>query len=71
MIRTKRHVVAHYKWSMIRIGDNYNGYFLLRSLNEPHNEISINVVCVISKGSDQPLYMRSLIRAFACRLNIL
>ena len=35
------------------------------SLNEPRHEISNNVVCATSKGSDQPAHMRSLIRAFA------
>ena len=30
-----------------------------------------NAVCATSKGSDQSLHMRSLIRAFASRLNIL
>ena len=30
-----------------------------------------NVICAISKNSDQPAHMRSLIRAFASRLNIL
>ena len=35
------------------------------------HEISNNVVCATSKCSDQPAHMRSLIRAFACRLNIL
>ena len=38
---------------------------------EPRHEISNNVVCATSKGSDQPAHMRSLIRAFASRLNIL
>ena len=33
-------------------------------------EISNNVVCTTSKGSDQPVHTRSLIRAFASRLNI-
>ena len=40
-------------------------------LFEPVHEISNNVVCATSKASDQPAHMRSLIRAFACRLNIL
>ena len=35
------------------------------------HEISNNVVCATSKGSDQPAQMRSLIRAFACRSNSL
>ena len=38
---------------------------------EPWHEISNNVVCATSKASDQPAHMRSLIRAFASRLNIL
>ena len=38
---------------------------------EPGHEISNNVVCANSKGSDQPAHMRSLIRAFASRLKIL
>ena len=38
---------------------------------ELQHEISINVVCVASKASDQPAHMRSLIRAFASGLNIL
>ena len=37
---------------------------------EPGHEISNNVVYTTSNGSDQPVHMRSLIRAFACRLNI-
>ena len=39
--------------------------------SEPVIEISNNVVCRTSKGSDQPAHTHSLIRAFACRLNIL
>ena len=38
---------------------------------EPRHEISNNVVCATSKGSDQPAHMCSLIRAFASGLNIL
>ena len=38
---------------------------------EPWHEISNNVVCATSKASDQPAHMRSLIRAFASRSNIL
>ena len=38
---------------------------------EPRHEISNNVVCATSKGSDQPAHTRSLIRALAGRLNIL
>ena len=39
--------------------------------NEPRYEISNNVVSATSKASDQPAHTRSLIRAFASRLNIL
>ena len=38
---------------------------------EPWHEISNNVVCATSKGSDQPAHTCRLIRAFASRLNIL
>ena len=38
---------------------------------EPRHEISNIVVCVTSKGSDQPAHPRSLIGTLACRLNIL
>ena len=34
---------------------------------EPRHEISNNVVCEISKASDQPAHTRNLIRTFACR----
>ena len=40
-------------------------------LNDPRHEIYNNLVCATSKASDQPAHMRSLIRAFASRLNIL
>ena len=38
---------------------------------ELRHEISNNVVCATSKAADLPVHMRSLIRAFARRLNIL
>ena len=38
---------------------------------EPRHEISNNVVCATSKGSDQPVHTRSQIRVFASRLHIL
>ena len=45
--------------------------FKIRNILEPPHEISNNVVCANSKASDQPAHTRSLIRAFAIRLNIL
>ena len=39
--------------------------------NGPWHEISNDVVCATSEGSDQPAHTRSLIRAFAGRLTIL
>ena len=39
-------------------------------VNEPRHEISNNVVCATSKGSDQPAHTRSLITAFVSHLNI-
>ena len=44
---------------------------IVRITNEQLHEISNNVVCATSKGSDQPAHMRRLIRAFASCLNIL
>ena len=44
---------------------------LLNSFNKFNNDFFNNVVCATSKGSDQPVHMRSLIRTFASRLNIL
>ena len=38
---------------------------------EPVHEISNNVVCATSKGSDQPGHTCRLIRAFSGGLNIL
>ena len=37
-------------------------------INGPKYEISNNVVCASTKGSDQSAHLRSLIRAFASRL---
>ena len=39
------------------------------TIYEPRHEISNNVVCATCKGSDQPVHMHSLIRAFASHLN--
>ena len=49
----------------------YNAYIGKTKTNEPQHEISNNVVFATSKASDQPAHTRSLIRAFASRLNIL
>ena len=45
--------------------------FNLKLINELWHKISNNVVCATSKGSDGPGHMRSLVKAFASRLNIL
>ena len=42
-----------------------HGLIGTQTVYEPRHEISNNVVCATSKGSDQPAHMRSLIRAFA------
>ena len=49
----------------------FDSIFLSKNVFEPRHEISNNVVCATSKASDQPAHTRSLIRAFASRLNIL
>ena len=46
-------------------------YIVFKTTNEPLHEISNNVVCATSNGSDQPAHTRRLIRAFASRLSIL
>ena len=49
------------------LGSSYSVHIII----ELWHGISNNVVCETSKVSDQPAHMRSLIRAFASRLNIL
>ena len=61
------HVVPKYE----NVFCKYYVYFSGLHIIEPRHEISNNVVCATSKGSDQPAHTRSLIRAFAGRLNIL
>ena len=56
---------------VLKSGIAFFGAYCKESLNEPQHKISNNVVWATSKASDQPEHMRSLIRAFACRLNIL
>ena len=46
-------------------------HFLVSDIIEPRHELFNNVECATSKCSDQPAHMRSLVRAFASRLNIL
>ena len=46
-------------------------FYEFSNIYEAVHEISNNVVCATSKGSDQPAHTLSLIRAFASCLNIL
>ena len=55
----------------IKVGLNGSYKINKSTLYEPWHEISNNVVCATSKASDQPAQTRSLIRAFASRLNII
>ena len=55
-----------YGWDGFVTGADY-----CSDIIEPRHEISNNVVCATSKASDQPAHMRSLIRAFASRFNII
>ena len=48
----------------------YSCTHIIFPIIEPPHEITNTVVCATSKGSDQPAHTRSLIRAFASRLNI-
>ena len=47
--------------------NKYNVHYII----EPVHEISNNLVCATGKAADLPVHTRSLIRAFASRLNIL
>ena len=62
-------VVIHAAMALdIRHLQVYTMYFKISVIftpNEPRHDISNNVVCATSKGSDQPSHTRSLIRAFA------
>ena len=56
---------------LVAWGDNPGLLCCSKFKYEPWHEISNNVVCATSKGSDQPVHTRRLIRGFASRLNIL
>ena len=64
-----------YKFARIRLsGLSFIQRYMTLTVNVlqmNRHDISNNVVCTTSKGSDQPTHTRSLIRAFASRLNIL
>ena len=60
------HVLLSHRWAIVTFWAT-----CIVCLFEPWHEISNNVVCATSKASDQPAHMRSLIRAFTSRLNIL
>ena len=56
-------------------GENHNEWYQyycsIFYAFKPWHEFSNNVVCATNEGSDQPAHTRSLVRAFASRLNIL
>ena len=45
--------------------------FRSETTHEPRHEFSNNVAFATSKASDQPAHTRSLIKTYACRLNII
>ena len=51
---------------MSRFVENLEAQFIF----EPRHKIANNVVCATSKGSDQPVHTRSLIRASASHLKL-
>ena len=77
----KRHVCIRYHGHLMQNGYSYHFadkqswvvLYLEDNTNKPRHEISNNVVhvCATSRASDQPAQTRSLLRAFASRLNIL
>ena len=54
----------------ISINSKILSYLLIYKFIKPWHEISNNVVCATNKAPDQPAHTRSLIRAFASRLNV-
>ena len=56
---------------VLKKSQNVMVYLSTQNIIEPRHKISNNVVCATSKDSDQPVYTRGLIRAFASGLNIL
>ena len=58
-------------WNAFESNFDRDAYEILCREFEPWHGISNNVVCATSKASDQSTHTRSLIRAFASRLNIL
>ena len=73
MQAAKTHVRLHIcaGWSKISFIANTISIFLIHILIAPQHKIYNNVVCAARKASDQPAHTRSLIRAFASRLDIL
>ena len=63
---------SHLKWVHIVIeAIKVHQQMKFQPTFELRHEISRNVICETSEGSDQPAHMCSLIRAFASPLNIL
>ena len=58
-------IICYQSWPLINIKHEQPLIY------EPRHEISNDSAYVTSNASDQPAHMRSLIRAFASRLNIL
>ena len=59
-----------YVWGIFGISVHLQSQ-IQASKNDPRYEISNNVICATIKASDQTAHLRSLIKAFASRLNIL
>ena len=68
---TAKHLKPHYIQVPVHVAVLACLKYKCRTIIERQHVISNNVVCATSKGSDQPAHTRSLIRAFASRLNIL
>ena len=63
-------IFMSHSWNRTLLGMGHS-WTTERAEFEPLHEISNNAVCATDKASDKPAHMRSLIRAFACHLNIL
>ena len=67
-VNSRLHILQNY--SRVLVSQNICDRPIATKTLELWHEIAINVVCATYKASDQPAHTRSLIRAFASRMNI-
>ena len=75
ILLTASEVAGQLRLTQLSFGAALNGLINLERsvvhIIQSRHEISNNVVCAMSKTSDRPVHMHSLIRVFVTHLNIL